>query len=148
VSHARYDYQITVLSTGALYEVSYTISTGQKEILESLKQQADILHVFVRTYIDLQEGKGTTPAHSQVSRMERPEDQTEQTIKAAEKDLLAGGIEKTTIWKHRDLIQEWLETVILPSEHDERDGSVIAVLQRVPLHLALVMSISQRWRRV
>jgi hypothetical protein len=87
-----------------------------------LKQQADIIQVFVKTYIDMHQGKGTAPAYSQVARTERLEDQAEQTIKAAEKDLLEEGIDKAVIVTHRDLIIEWLETVILPSEYDDEDG--------------------------
>jgi len=94
--------------------------------------------VFVKTYIDLHQGKGTAPAYSQVARTERLEDQAEQTVKAAEKDLLAEGIDKNAIVTHRDLIIEWLETVILPSEEDDEEGR----LDRPPA-TAVAPSINQ-----
>jgi hypothetical protein len=105
-----------------LFEVSHEISAGQKEALQNLKQQADIIQVFVRKYIDLQQGNGTVPAYSQVAKADRPEDQAEQTIKAAEMDLLAEGIDKPAILNHRGLILEWLQTVVFPSKEDDEVG--------------------------
>jgi hypothetical protein len=126
-------------SAEALYEVTHEISAGQKEALENLKQQADIIQIFVKTYLDLQDGKGTAPAYSQIARADRRDDQAEQAIKAAEKDLLAEGIDKAAILKHRDLIKEWLETVILPTEDAEEGGSVI----EAPPVTALMPSTNQ-----
>lgn len=76
----------------------------------------DIIQAFAKTYMDLQEDKGTAPAYSQVARVERPEDHAELTIKAAEKDLLAEGIDKAIILKHRDPVKEWLEAATLSSK--------------------------------
>lgn len=81
--------------------------------------------MFVKTYRDLQEGKGTAPAYSQVARGERPEDQAEKTVEAAKRDLLAEGIDNAVILKHRDLIKEWLETVILPAEEDDEEETAV-----------------------
>jgi hypothetical protein len=85
----------------------------QREILQDLKQKSDIIQSFVQSYIQSQEGKRSEPAYSQVAKSAVPEEQKEQTIKAAEEELEAEGITKAIILKHQDLIKEWLETVIL-----------------------------------
>ncbi|KAF2102311.1 hypothetical protein NA57DRAFT_54227 [Rhizodiscina lignyota] len=115
----------TMLTTDALREASHESSASQREALEYLKQQADIIQVFVRTYRDLQEGKENVPAYSQVPRMEHPEEQAKQTTEAAERDLQAEGIDKNVILKHRNLIKEWLETVILPVGEDDEEETVV-----------------------
>lgn len=125
--------QTEVHRTDALHEASYETSNSQKETLEYLKQQADIIQVFVKTYRDLQEGKGTAPAYSQVAKAKDAENQTGQTIEAAERDLLAEGIDKSTILKHRSLIKEWLEAVILPAEEDDEEAIVDGPLAAIAM---------------
>lgn len=96
-----------------------------------MKQQADILQVLVKTYGDLQEGNGTVPAYSQIADTGRPEEQMDQTIAAAEQDLLAARIDKSILVKHRDLIKEWLETVILaPGDGQEDNEEKAKVAER------------------
>lgn len=74
------------------------------------------------------------PAYSQVQKNGKHEDQAALTLDAAEKDLLAEGIEEEIILEHRDLIKEWLEMVILSveSEEDGSDASVQSFLGLIP----------------
>ena len=101
-------------STEALHEAY----GDQRYILESLKQQSEILKILVIGYQEFQEGKRAEPAYSQVA---RTIGQRHQTSEAAEKDLRAEGIENSIILKHQHLINEWLETVILASTEDPED---------------------------
>lgn len=113
-------------STEALHEAS----GDQRDILESLKQQSEILKVLVIGYHEFQEGKRVEPAYSQVARsigQGQQEEQKQQTNEAAEKELRAEGIENSIILKHRHLITEWLETVILASTEDPKDDATSIV---------------------
>ena len=114
-------------STEALHEAS----GDQRDILESLKQQSEILKVLVIGYQDFQEGKRTEPAYSQAARtigQGQQEEQKQQTTEAAEEELRAEGIEKSIILKHHHLIKEWLETVILASTEDPNDDDATSVV--------------------
>ena len=114
-------------STEALHEAS----GDQRDILESLKQQSEILKVLVIGYQEFQEGKRAEPAYSQVARtigQEQQEEQKHQTNEAAEEELRAEGIENSIILKHHHLIKEWLETVILASTEDPKDDDATSVV--------------------
>ena len=113
-------------STGALHEAS----GDQRDILESLKQQSEILKVLVIGYLEFQEGKRAEPAYSQVARtigQGQQEEQKQQTNEAAEKELRAEGIEDS-ILKHHHIVGEWLETVILASTEDPKDDDATSVV--------------------
>ncbi|KAF2114349.1 hypothetical protein BDV96DRAFT_647057 [Lophiotrema nucula] len=107
----------TMLTSQAINEAT----TDQKETLEYLKQQAHIMYGFVTTYQEFQDGKRAELAYSQISRAMKPEDRTLEAIRGAEKELGDQGIDRIALQKHRDLIKEWLETVILPFGEDEED---------------------------
>ena len=114
-------------STEALHEAS----GNQTDILESLKQQSEILKVLVIGYQEFQEGKRAEPAYSQVARtigQGQQEEQKQQTNEAAVKELRAEGIENSIILKHQHLIKEWLETVILASTEDPNDDDATSVV--------------------
>lgn len=114
-------------STEALHEAP----GDQRDILESLKQQSEILKVLVIGYQEFQEGKRAEPAYSQVARtigQEQREEQKQQTNEAAEEELRAEGLEDSIILKHHHLIQEWLETVILASTEDPNDDDATSVV--------------------
>ena len=114
-------------STEALHEAS----GDQRDILESLQQQSEILKVLVIGYQEFQEGKRAEPAYSQKARtigQGQQAEQKQQTNEAAEEELRAEGIEKSVILKHQHLIKEWLETVILASTEDPKDDDATSMV--------------------
>ena len=114
-------------STEALHEAS----GDQRDILESLKQQSDILKVLVIGYQEFQEGKRAEPAYSQVARtigQGKQEEQKQQTNEAAEEELRVEGVENSIILKHQHLIKEWLETVVLASTEVPNDDDATSVV--------------------
>jgi hypothetical protein len=87
-----------------------------------LKQQAEILNAFVNSYKNLWDGKGIAPAYSQIGKGTDKDDQVKRTVAAAEEDLLRDGIDKDVILKHKDIIKEWLEVVIIKDDDDDDEG--------------------------
>jgi hypothetical protein len=94
-------------------------SDDQKDILEELKVQAQILQVLVIGYKEFQDGTRVEPAYSQSVRTHGP--QMEQSYQAAEDDLQAEGIDISAAKRHHALIKEWIDTVVNASTIGEHD---------------------------
>lgn len=105
-------------------EALYEASGDHRDILLTLKGQSDVIKVFVSSYQQFQEGKRPEPAYSQTAKTatrESRDQQEQRTIEAAEAELRAEGLDPSIIFQHRDLIKEWLDTVILAPTADEED---------------------------